>query len=40
MHKDGGAGHCSGATAGFCPRPEFEYENDALFRTRESVEDR
>jgi hypothetical protein len=23
----------------FCARPKFEYENDALFRARESVED-
>ena len=23
----------------FCARPEFEYENDALFRPRKSVED-
>jgi hypothetical protein len=25
--------------AAFCARPEFEYENDALFRARKSVED-
>ena len=39
MLKGRRRGPCPDENDGFCARPEFEYENAALFRARESVED-